>query len=213
MRNRLEQLRKRQRDEALQAQEELLAGVAKSAARGDRQNVMPEVDGSGQEAVPPEEVEPYDRSMSPALLDIRKLPYEERQIDIVTEIEELRSLVSNYCGLIEIVVLTNERFPPSRCNNEGALQPLDSYRKRSKLQQRPKRQKHQATLILPRPSIARKPKGSLMRRKNYSTSRRISLIPRVTTGKTNGVRVSPGTSIVYTRVMNGTSTTKHTTSM
>lgn len=54
---------------------------------------MPEVDGSGQEAVPPEEVEPYDRSMSPGLLDIRKLPYEERQIDIVTEIEELRLLV------------------------------------------------------------------------------------------------------------------------
>ena len=35
VRNRLEQLRKRQRDEALQAQEELLAGVAKSAQRGE----------------------------------------------------------------------------------------------------------------------------------------------------------------------------------
>ncbi|CAL1700553.1 unnamed protein product [Somion occarium] len=93
VRNRLEQLRKRQRDEALQAQEELLAGVAKSAARGDRRGVMPEVDGSGQEAVPPEEVEPYDGSMSPTLLDIRKLPYEERQIDIVTELEDLRELM------------------------------------------------------------------------------------------------------------------------
>lgn len=63
---------------------------------------MPEVDGSGQEAVPPEQVEPYDRSMSPALLDIRKLPYEERQIDIVTEIEELRSLVGRLLPPIEI---------------------------------------------------------------------------------------------------------------
>ena len=90
VRNRLEQLRKRQRDEALQAQEELLAGVARSAARGERP-VVAEPD--AQHAEPAEDVEPYDRSMSPTLLDIRKLPYEERQIDIVTEVEVLRALV------------------------------------------------------------------------------------------------------------------------
>ena len=90
MRTRLEQLRKRQRDEALQAQEELLAGVARSAARGERP-VIAEPD--AQQAEPAEDVEPYDRSMSPALLDIRKLPYEERQIDIVTELDDLRALV------------------------------------------------------------------------------------------------------------------------
>lgn len=89
----MEQLRKRQRDEALQAQEELLAGVAKSASRGDRRAV-PDIDPSQQETVAAEEMEPYDRAMSPALLDIRKLPYEERQIDIVTEMDDLRNLVS-----------------------------------------------------------------------------------------------------------------------
>ena len=90
VRNRLEQLRKRQRDEALQAQEELLAGVAKSASRGDR-NVVPNVNAQA-DAV--EEAEPYDRSMSPPLVDIRKLSYEERQIDIVTAKDDLRALVS-----------------------------------------------------------------------------------------------------------------------
>ena len=92
VRNRLEQLRKRQRDEALQAQEELLAGVAKSAAKGEKR-VVPEPDVVGNTADPSEEVEEYDRSMSPPLLDIRRLPYEERQIDIVTELEDLRNLV------------------------------------------------------------------------------------------------------------------------
>ena len=90
VRNRLEQLRKRQRDEALQAQEELLAGVARSAARGERPNAVAE----NAEPEPAEEQEPYDRSMSPALIDITKLPYEERQIDIVTELEDLRALMA-----------------------------------------------------------------------------------------------------------------------
>ena len=98
MRNRLEQLRKRQRDEALQAQEELLAGVARSAARGERPNAIAE--NAEQANEPAEEQEPYDRSMSPPLIDITKLPYEERQIDIVTEIDDLRALVSFLLMLI-----------------------------------------------------------------------------------------------------------------
>ncbi|KAH9936936.1 mid region of cactin-domain-containing protein [Amylocystis lapponica] len=93
VRNRLEQLRKRQRDEALQAQEELLAGVAKSAARGDIRNVIPAVDKADAEADETEDKEAYDRSMSPPLLDIRKLQHEERQIDIVTAVEDLRALM------------------------------------------------------------------------------------------------------------------------
>ena len=75
----------------MQAQEELLAGVAKSAARGERPNAVTEAEVAAAKEI--EEVEPYDQSMSPPLLDIRKLPYEERQIDIVTELEDLRALV------------------------------------------------------------------------------------------------------------------------
>ena len=96
VRNRLEQLRKRQRDEALQAQEELLAGVAKSAQRGDVRGVAP-VNTAEQDAA--EVVEPYDRSMSPPLIDIRKLHHEEREIDILTTVEDLRQLVCVWSGL------------------------------------------------------------------------------------------------------------------
>ncbi|KAF9076467.1 mid region of cactin-domain-containing protein [Rhodocollybia butyracea] len=91
VRNRLEQLRKRQRDEALQAQEELLAGVAKTASAGG----LPVLESIAP--IPEIEmalVEPYDRSMSPPLIDITKLPAEERQIDIFTEEEDRRALIN-----------------------------------------------------------------------------------------------------------------------
>jgi hypothetical protein len=92
VRNRLEQLRKRQRDEALHAQEELLAGVARSAAQGlkDENYVAPV---TTAEADMHEDMEPYDRSMSPPLIDIRKLTEDEREIDIVTELDDLRALL------------------------------------------------------------------------------------------------------------------------
>ncbi|TDL29445.1 hypothetical protein BD410DRAFT_779844 [Rickenella mellea] len=95
VRNRLEQLRKRQRDEAFQAQEELLAGVAKNASKGWGGDLRVEAVSSAElELVEPEEdVEKYDRSMSPGLLDIRRLHYEERQVQILTEEEDLRALM------------------------------------------------------------------------------------------------------------------------
>ncbi|KAK0453815.1 mid region of cactin-domain-containing protein [Armillaria borealis] len=91
VRNRLEQLRKRQRDEALQAQEELLAGVAKSASS------KPWIPKDVEADVPvPEDdardIEEYDRAMSPLLIDITKLSVEDRQIDILTEQEDRRAL-------------------------------------------------------------------------------------------------------------------------
>ena len=94
VRNRLEQLRKRQREEAIQAQEELLAGVAKSASRkwGSGQHKAPAASVEA-EPVPTEEIEPYDRSMSPTLIDITKLSVEERQIDILTAADDGRALV------------------------------------------------------------------------------------------------------------------------
>jgi hypothetical protein len=105
VRNRLEQLRKRQRDEALQAQEELLAGVARSASKKwGATEVIPEV-APEQEIIPAEEMEEYDRAMSPALLNITKLTSDEREIDILTEEEDLRALV-NICSCYNLIVLT-----------------------------------------------------------------------------------------------------------
>ncbi|KAI6151838.1 mid region of cactin-domain-containing protein [Pisolithus tinctorius] len=94
VRNRLEQLRKRQRDEALQAQEELLAGVARSAAQHVKSGrPVAAVAGTGEPDVPLESVEPYDRSMSPPLVDAQKLSVEERAFEIVPEKDQLRSLL------------------------------------------------------------------------------------------------------------------------
>ncbi|TRM68403.1 mid region of cactin-domain-containing protein [Schizophyllum amplum] len=83
VRNRLEQLRKRQRDQALQAQEELLGRAAASAKLAQ----------PGTQELVEEEKEPYDRAMSPPLIDILKLPAEEREIDIMTEKEALAALI------------------------------------------------------------------------------------------------------------------------
>jgi len=83
--NRLEQLRKRQRDEALNAQEELLAGVVKSIRNAEMPLMV-------DQPVSEEDIEPYDRSMSPLPIDITKIPYDERQIDIVTIGDDLKAL-------------------------------------------------------------------------------------------------------------------------
>ncbi|KAF8525382.1 mid region of cactin-domain-containing protein [Gautieria morchelliformis] len=97
VRNRLEQLRKRQRDEALQAQEELLAGVATKGTQtkhwGGDMHAETEADGERDKtSVPLEEVEVYDRCMSPIILDITKLPYEEREVDILSAEEDRKAL-------------------------------------------------------------------------------------------------------------------------
>ena len=91
VRNRLEQLRKRQRDEALQAQEELLAGVARSASRKTMPDIVPLA--VPEEIVAADEIEDYDRSMSPPLIDILKLSVDERDIEVLNEREDRRNLV------------------------------------------------------------------------------------------------------------------------
>ncbi|KIM45882.1 hypothetical protein M413DRAFT_440936 [Hebeloma cylindrosporum] len=91
VRNRLEQLRKRQRDEALQAQEELLAGVARTASRRTAQDVTAETE-LVEEVIPAEEMEMYDRAMSPPLIDITKLSTDEREIDIVLDVDDRQAL-------------------------------------------------------------------------------------------------------------------------
>lgn len=76
----------------MQAQEELLAGVARHASRRSALEVAVEMD-TTEEVVSAEEMEAYDRSMSPPLIDITKLSADERDIDIVLEKEDRRILV------------------------------------------------------------------------------------------------------------------------
>ncbi|KIY73799.1 hypothetical protein CYLTODRAFT_448778 [Cylindrobasidium torrendii FP15055 ss-10] len=89
IRNRLEQLRKKQRDEALHAQEELLAGVTNAASTTQwlaKDSELPS-------AVPLGSKQQWDPSMEPPLIDITKLPIEERNIDIFTAKEDLQALI------------------------------------------------------------------------------------------------------------------------
>lgn len=78
----------------MQAQEELLAGVARSASRrnpAEQPVAIEEV----EEAIPAEDIEIYDRSMSPPLIDITKLSSDERDIDILVDKEDRQALVSH----------------------------------------------------------------------------------------------------------------------
>jgi hypothetical protein len=105
VRNRLEQLRKRQRDEAFQAQSELLAASAArtTAFGGDMHaGASMDVDEPEPEAKEEEAVEPYERGMSPELIDFGKLPYEERQVEMIDVIEDLVQMV---CRLDRVGVL------------------------------------------------------------------------------------------------------------
>ncbi|KAG6833803.1 hypothetical protein H0H87_011737 [Tephrocybe sp. NHM501043] len=119
VRNRLEQLRKRQRDEALQAQEELLAGVARSASKKWNNEAAP-TEVPEEEIVLAEDMEEYDRAMSPELLDITKLAPEERDIDIVTEIEALRALLEQRHAVASSRFVPKASQPQVEAQNEEA---------------------------------------------------------------------------------------------
>jgi hypothetical protein len=101
MQNRLEQLRQRQREQALKVQEELggkMAGgdsldpaaAARQAAElaAEEMELGDDLGETGED----EQVEPYDREMSPELLDGKELSYEDRSLPIVDEEESLRAL-------------------------------------------------------------------------------------------------------------------------
>lgn len=78
----------------MQAQEELLAGVAQSAVQGIADaRVIVSASAQGEPDVSTERIQPYDRSMSPSLIDITKLRPDECEFTIVTEKDETRGLV------------------------------------------------------------------------------------------------------------------------
>ncbi|KAI5454835.1 hypothetical protein NCC49_002117 [Naganishia albida] len=89
IKNRLEQLRQKQRHQAIKVQEELGGTLANSAAIADATEVTEAEAEAVEEA---EEIEEYSREMSPGLLDPGKLPPEDRNLPIVHEEDELRAL-------------------------------------------------------------------------------------------------------------------------
>jgi hypothetical protein len=93
VRNRLEQLRKRQRDEALQAQVELLGQGRPDHRKQWPVEVKPFSSLHQEEAMEVDAPEPYTRDMSPPLFDPTRLSYEDRQLQIIKPIDDLRTLV------------------------------------------------------------------------------------------------------------------------
>lgn len=100
MQNRLEQLRQRQREQALKVQEELGGKIADTGEQDDAALARQAAEAAaeemdlGDEVDIEEDVELYEREMSPEFVDGNKLPYEDRTLPIVDEEEDLRALVS-----------------------------------------------------------------------------------------------------------------------
>lgn len=93
VRNRLEQLRKRQRDEAMQAQVELLGKAAQENAKQWPAEVQVPASEMMEIVEEAEDTIPYTRDMSPDLADSSRLTYEERQLRVVDPKEDLAALV------------------------------------------------------------------------------------------------------------------------
>jgi len=98
LKNRLEQFKKRQREEAAKQQQELgnkmVAQGETSAFGGD---IHADGDGEGYEDDADDEddiIEDYSRSMSPGVVDVRDLAQEDRRLQVLTEAEFKRSIVS-----------------------------------------------------------------------------------------------------------------------
>jgi len=102
LKNRLEQFKKRQREEAAKQQQELgskmVAQGETSAFGGD---IHADGDGEGYEDDADDEddiIEDYSRSMSPGVVDVKDLAQEDRRLQVLTEAEFKRSIVSPLPG-------------------------------------------------------------------------------------------------------------------
>jgi uncharacterized protein with von Willebrand factor type A (vWA) domain len=110
LRNRLEQLRKRQRDEARQAQDELLARAARRVSAAEAPaNALAAVEDAA---------EPYERGMSPPLITV--LGADERDLAIVAMEDELRELVCLVVFFATGLLTATAACPTSR-NRRDAL--------------------------------------------------------------------------------------------
>lgn len=119
VRNRLEQLRKRQRDEALQARVELL-GQGKADHRKQWPAEVKPFSSiqQSEEAMEVDEPEPYTRDMSPPLFDPARLSYEDRQLQIIKPIDDLRQL------LAQRRTVAATRFVPKTVEQQAVDEPV-----------------------------------------------------------------------------------------
>ena len=96
--NRLEQFKKRQREDAAKVQAELGGVIVNRKADadnfgGDMHADVGEGEEADDEADEDDWVEEYEGNMSPPPADLRTMQLEERRLPIVDEEDELRALV------------------------------------------------------------------------------------------------------------------------
>lgn len=100
LKNRLEQFKKRQREDAAKHHAELSDQIAKKAEDnfgGDMhaEVALPDLDTAGEDADDEDDfVEDYDPEMSPKPADVRLMQLEERRLPIIEEEDDLRAIVS-----------------------------------------------------------------------------------------------------------------------
>ena len=83
----------------MHAQEELLAGVVRHVSSkqwGGDMRAEPVAETPVPNTIEQETVEDYDRSMSPDLIDSRRLPYDDRQLEVIAEEEDQMALVRGH---------------------------------------------------------------------------------------------------------------------
>lgn len=202
LRNRLEHLRRKQRDEAVRVQNELVDEVqARERKREEEEEARAEMLEQRDSLVQEE----WDESMAPAL--VQKVPREDQHLQLVDPVSELVSLVraapsSRPIGTM-LTTCTCTRSPRAALSRRLASCPrkLDQ-------QTRPKTRPSQRAKRSSRP---RRRKGSTRTRR--CSTRRASSGRSRTPGRTSTGRGSRGTSTRSSLGSNGTSTIRRTTSM
>jgi hypothetical protein len=134
LQNRLEQLRRRQRDEAARVQSELQQNLATNFAVNRAMEEAAE-DVVMADEVEDEDVEEYEREMSPESTE--KVSAEDRNLELLDELEELEKLVRRSALFILLAsvtgrsVLTRSSYPSARRKKSGSPNPLRTHETKS----------------------------------------------------------------------------------
>lgn len=205
LRNRLEHLRRRQRDEAAQVQSELADTVEEEAAATSAaaaSAAASEVPTEGEE--PAIVREQWSSSMAPKA--VSKVPMEDQNLQLLDADEELQKLVSDVTGSSTLLSHRAYTVFLHRSRLDARSHKLDSYRREELHPQKARNRQTQQK------RLSRQKQRKVLKKTKKSGLNRRSKSVRPIAGKTNIVRESQDTSTRSLLVSSGTSTTRHITS-
>lgn len=201
LRNRLEHLRRRQRDEAAQVQSELADTVEEEAAATSAAAAS-EVPAEGEE--PAVVREQWSSSMAPKA--VSKVPMEDQNLQLLDADEQLQKIVSNVAGSSALQSHRAYTVFLHRLPLDAPSRKHDSY-PREELH--PQKAKNQPTL---QKRLSRQKQRKVSKKTRKSGRNRRSKSVRPIAGKTSIVRESQDTSTRLLPVSSGTSIIRHITS-